>query len=218
MANDPWAFGWTQLLTIIGFCITIGIAIGGFKTFGRWKREKIDELRMTIALEALSIAYETQFVFDGIRNPGSFGNEYADMKRGENESLEQYEASKTGYPTLKRVDDNKDFFQRVFKLQPRFMAVFGPQTEVIFKELYQARANVVVSAQAISRYDDGPFTEAKAKRRTRYEGDIWSGAADSYSHEELPEGDRVQKRLDEFKNGISTLCRPVVDQEFRSTK
>ena len=218
MANDPWAFGWSQLLTIIGFCITIGIAIGGFKTFGRWKREKVEELRMNIALEALSIAYETQFVFDGIRNPGSFGYEYADMKRGENESPEQYEARKTGYPTLKRVNDNKDFFQQVFKLQPRFMAVFGPQTEVIFKELNQARVNVIVSAQAISRDDHSPFTEAKAKRRTRHEADIWSGAADAYSDEELPDGDRVQKRLDEFKNGISKLCRPVVDHEFRDTK
>lgn len=31
--QDPWIFGWTQLLTIIGFAITIAIAIGGFRTF-----------------------------------------------------------------------------------------------------------------------------------------------------------------------------------------
>lgn len=30
--NDPWAFGWTQLLTLIGFVITIGIAVDGFRT------------------------------------------------------------------------------------------------------------------------------------------------------------------------------------------
>jgi hypothetical protein len=58
--NDPWAFGWTQLLTIIGFCITVTIALGSFRTFNRWRREKIEEKRLDVALEALSIAYEAQ--------------------------------------------------------------------------------------------------------------------------------------------------------------
>jgi len=39
--QDPWIFGWTQLLTIIGFAITIAIAVGGFRTFDGWKREKL---------------------------------------------------------------------------------------------------------------------------------------------------------------------------------
>jgi hypothetical protein len=55
--EKPWTFGWTQLLTIIGFCITIGIAIGGFRTFGRWKREKIEEKRIDVAIEALALTY-----------------------------------------------------------------------------------------------------------------------------------------------------------------
>jgi hypothetical protein len=55
---DPWTFGWTQLLTIIGFIITISIAVGGFRTFNRWKREKIEEKRIDIAIEALALVYE----------------------------------------------------------------------------------------------------------------------------------------------------------------
>jgi hypothetical protein len=39
MNSQAWAFGWTQVLTLIGFAITIGIAVSGFRTFGRWKRE-----------------------------------------------------------------------------------------------------------------------------------------------------------------------------------
>jgi hypothetical protein len=46
LGGDPWTFGWTQLLTIVGFAITISIAIGGFKSFGRWRRWKGDELRL----------------------------------------------------------------------------------------------------------------------------------------------------------------------------
>jgi len=209
--SDPWAFGWTQVFTIIGFCITIAIAIGGFRTFGRWKREKIEELRMGIALDALSLAYESQFVFDGIRNSGSFGYESEDAKKFEGESDEDFARRKTFYVILKRVDDNKDFFARVFKLQPHFMAVFGPENE----QLHLARVDVVIAAQMLSRRDTGPWTEEKSKRLTRLEADVWSGMAAAYSKEELPEGDRVQKKLDDFKNGIATLCRPIVNREFK---
>jgi hypothetical protein len=34
---DPWAFGWTQLFTLVGFLITIIIAVTSFRTFGRWR-------------------------------------------------------------------------------------------------------------------------------------------------------------------------------------
>jgi hypothetical protein len=64
--GNPWAFGWTQLLTLIGFAITIGIAVGGFRTFGRWRREKLEERRIEAALDALTIAHETKFIFQNI--------------------------------------------------------------------------------------------------------------------------------------------------------
>ena len=67
--DNPWAFGWTQLLTIIGFVITVSIALGSFRTFDRWKREKIEERRLDVAQEALSIAYEAQMVFEDIQRP-----------------------------------------------------------------------------------------------------------------------------------------------------
>jgi hypothetical protein len=67
--NDPWAFGWTQLLTVIGMAITTTIALAGFRTFGRWRREKIEERRIELALEALSLAYESKAVFGHIRSP-----------------------------------------------------------------------------------------------------------------------------------------------------
>ena len=47
------------------------------------------------------------------------------------------------------------------------------------------------------------------------EADIWAGTADAYPEDELPGGDRVQKKLDAFKDGIVRLCRPIVDREFK---
>ena len=66
---DPWAFGLNQLLTIIGLLITVGIATVGFRSFGKWKREKLEERRIDIAFEALALAYEAGFIFDSIRSP-----------------------------------------------------------------------------------------------------------------------------------------------------
>jgi hypothetical protein len=43
MTSDPWAFGWTQVLTIFGFLITLGIAGFGFRSFERWRRERLEE-------------------------------------------------------------------------------------------------------------------------------------------------------------------------------
>jgi hypothetical protein len=60
---DPWAFGWTQVFTLVGFGITITIAIGGFRSFERWRREKLEERRIETAFEALTIAHETKFIF-----------------------------------------------------------------------------------------------------------------------------------------------------------
>ena len=47
------------------------------------------------------------------------------------------------------------------------------------------------------------------------EADIWSGHGDVYSPEELPEGDRVKRLVEAFRDGIVRQCRPVVDREFK---
>ena len=77
--TDPWTFGWTQLLTIVGFIITIAIAVSGFRTFNRWKREQIEERRIDTAIDALALVYESKFIFDHIRSEMSFGTEWANM-------------------------------------------------------------------------------------------------------------------------------------------
>ena len=77
-----WTFGWTQLLTIVGYIITIAIAVGGFRTFGRWKKEKIEEKRIETAIEALALVYESKFIFDHIRSEMSFAYEWKDMPDG----------------------------------------------------------------------------------------------------------------------------------------
>jgi len=123
--TDPWAFGWTPLLTIVGFFVTIGIAYFGFRTFERWKREKIEEKRIDIAIEALELAYDCREVFEIIRNSGTFGFEYADMPRRDREDDGEWNRRGPFYAILKRTQAHADFFERLAKLRPRYMALFG---------------------------------------------------------------------------------------------
>ena len=152
--ENPWAFGWTQLLTITRFAITIGIAVGGFRTFGRWKREKIEERRIEVALDALALAYESKFRFERIRSRLLRDSEWVDIDQnlyGEEASLfsKHRDGQRGPYAVLKRLDNSEEFFERVSKIEPKFMAIFGADTTQIFSILYEAKLKVQTAAEAL---------------------------------------------------------------------
>ena len=201
---NPWAFGWTQVLTIIGLLITMGIAIGGFRTFGRWKREKLEERRIEIAFDLLSLAYETKYVFEYIRGPASFDYEYQDMPEVAGESLDQRRARQPFYAILRRIDRSKDFFERALKMLPRCMGMFGPGAENIFMLMHRARREIEVSAQMLAWHRTGFSPD----QRQQMERDIWDmGDVDK-------EHDRVGQKLSEFRARIEAMCQPIIAREF----
>jgi hypothetical protein len=199
--SDPWAFGWTQVLTLLGFTITVGIAISGFRTFGRWKQEKLEERKIELAFEILALAYESKFVFDAIRSPASFGYEYEDMEKRPGESQAEWDARGPYYAILKRIGAHKDFFERIFKIQPRCMAVFGEKAEEIFLLLHKSRREIEVSAQMLG-WREGFNPEQQEQMRR----DIWD-------HGDL-ENDKVGVKLLRFRKSIEGLCGPIVDREY----
>ncbi|WP_097671997.1 hypothetical protein [Bradyrhizobium sp. C9] len=212
---DPWAFGWTHVLTIVGFCVTIGIAYFGFRTFDRWKREKIEEKRIDIAIQALELAYEVQEAFSIIRSSGTFGSEYADMPRREGENDASYSARGSFYAILKRVQNHDDLFERLAKFRPRYIALFGVEAADFFQAAREARAFVVVSAQELCYR---PFIGPNAQdRRTRMECDVWEGMAEVYQ-QEIKDANRVDVRVKTFVDAIEKACRPIIDRTLGSER
>ena len=207
---DPWTFGWTQLLTIIGFVITIAIAVFGFRTFERWKKEKIEEKRIETAIEALALVYESRFIFDNIRSEISFGYEWKDMpdRYGTDE---QRKTRGPFYAILKRIHSNKDFFERAWKLQARCTAILGPKVEEIFLLMHQARRQIEVSAGMLLQ-DPEPTNQSPANLETwnRFRADIWPAYGNLAKG-----GDEVGQKLSEFKTRMENLCRPIIDREYR---
>jgi len=209
--SNPWAFGWTQLLTIVGFAITLGIAKGGFRTFDRWKREKIEEKRIDTAIDALALVHEGKFIFDHIRSEMSFPYEYKDMPEGYGSEVDR-NARGPFYAILKRIDAHKEFFERAWKIQVRCTALFGPHVEEIFLLMHRARREIEVSAEMLLR-DPRPSVETPQNLQTwdRFRADVWPTYGSMASG-----GDRVGQKLSDFRAKMEDLCRPIIDRQYRT--
>ncbi len=210
MTPDPWEFGWTQLLTIAGFVITSAIAVSGFRTFGRWKREKVEERRIETALDALTLAYQSKDVFRYIRGAVSYRHDYADMPVIPNDSDEMRNLRGSYYVVGKRVVEHRDYFDQAWKLQPRVMAVFGEEAETIFQRLHNARATVQVASNTLAfEMPLNPVRESQDDRQLRVQlrNDLWGAGSGR--------PDRVEEDLEAFRKGIVRLCRPAVDHGFK---
>jgi hypothetical protein len=207
--NNPWEFGWTQLLTIVGLVLTSGFAAAGFRTFGRWKREKLEEKRIEIAFEALSLAFETKHIFRQIRARIAYEVEWRDMEPIEGETSEDRMQRGSYFAVLKRLSENRAFFDRVWTIQPKFLAAFGEENEEIFENFHVARGAVRRAAIELTyRLPIHPTerTEADFELRMQYRRDIWGDEKE----------DRVGKALQVFRNRISIVSRPVIERKYRT--
>lgn len=208
MSNE-WTFGWNQLLTIAGFIITVCIAVSGFRTFNRWKREKIEERRIEIAFDALSLAHESKAVFEAVRNGLAYEIEWKDMPVKDGEGEDDRALRGSYYAILRRLLEHQKFFDRVWTLQPKVMALFGEEAEAVFGLLHDARAAVLVSAQTLTwELPARPKvpSEEDFKHREELRAYLWGNAQGD---------DRVSLNLVNFRKGIERLCRPVIDRTFK---
>jgi hypothetical protein len=204
--SDPWAFGWTQVLTIIGFAISIGISIAGLRTFGKWKREKIEEKKLDIALEALSIAYEAQMIFEDIQRPFVSAYEWADMPT-EGMTEKEKDRRRSLYAIINRLQRHIGFFERVLSLQPKFMAVFGRESDAVFMKLHRSR-NGIQAAIDVMMLMNNPGPE-DAELMAQMRSDIWNTKGPG-----VKEPEKTKKLVAEFRDDIERICTPLVNREL----
>jgi hypothetical protein len=208
--GDAWAFGTNQLLTVLGLLLTLGIALAGFRTFGRWRKEKLEEKRIDIAIETLALTYKSKFIFDHIRSALSYPQEWEEMAKWPGDTDQLRHARGPFYAVLKRINANKEFFDRAWEIQVQCSAIFGPQVEDIFLLLHKARREVEVSAEMLLQ-DPHPSVRSEDNIRTweKFRADVW----EAYGVR-VEGGDPIGKRLSEFREGIEGLCRPIIDRQY----
>ena len=201
------------LLTIIGFSITTVLGIAGIRTFGKFKRERIEERRLETAIEALALAYKSKYVFDGIRSVMAFEYEWKDMPVKPGESEHQRSERGSYYAVARRVSQNKDFFERAFKLQPKCMAMFGKEAEDIFMLMHRARRAIEVSSQTlawkVSQYQHREAPDHNAAFYEQCRRDIWDHANFE------PEKDQVGSLLKEFRERMEKMFQPIIGTDFK---
>ena len=209
MSPSPWDFGWNQLFASLGLLLSVVVAIGGFRTFGRWKREKIEEKRIEVAIDALAVMYESKFIFDHIRNGFTQSTEWDDMPvRTETEESR----NKRGpyFAIWKRVQSYKDFFDRAWKLQVRCAAIFGPEMEEIFLLLQKARREVEVAAEMLTHDPVTTHpTPDNLETWERFHDVVWMHHAEVRGKE-----DKIGRKLQDFGDGIKRTCGPIVNREY----
>ena len=201
-------------MTMVGMALTGVIAFAGFRSFSRWRREKLEERRIEVAFEVLGIAYETKFIFEHIRSPLTSSYEWADMPKKKGETYEQRDRRGPFYAVFMRLQANKDFFESVWRIQPKCMAVFGPEIESTFLKLHQARRKIEVAAEMLVGAED----EQPAERRDLVE--LYTQLRrDIADHGEFQKDkDRVAKLVQEFVHEVVAKARPIVDQRYKGDR
>jgi hypothetical protein len=94
----------------------------------------------------------------------------------------------------------------------RCTALFGPRVEEVFLLMHRASREIEVSAEMLF-HDPRPSVETPDNLETwnRFRADVWP------SYESRAKGgDRVGQKLAEFTAKMETLCRPIIDREYRA--
>jgi len=203
-----------SVVALLGIALTAAVAIAGFRSFGHWRREKIEERRIEVALDALAIAYESGFRFEGIRSTVLREDEYADIdapSKDPSRFIVHRDGQRSPYAVLKRMRNNHEFFRKVFDIEPKFMAVFGAETEEIFAQLYDAKQMVQTCAEALyeeARVEHDPSDQQARERMMQLRRTIYA------SKGKIADNDKVGQKVLDFKRRIEALCRPIVDQTY----
>jgi hypothetical protein len=114
------------------------------------------------------------------------------------------------FAVRRRLERNRDFFDHVWELQPKFMAIFGRETEDIFLLLHTARRDIEVACEMLEWMKE-PEASIPAERDllVQLRRDIWSSTGEAAKEE-----NKVGTKLEDFRTRIEALCRPLIDREL----
>jgi hypothetical protein len=123
-------------LTIFGLLLTATIAAAGFRSFGRWRAEKLEERRIDIALETLTIMYEVSRHFEGITQPFG-GTHISVVLYGARASTLVATRQEVFSNILKSAEAAEEFFAALLKVQLRYAAAFENEQSAAQQVLWQ---------------------------------------------------------------------------------
>jgi hypothetical protein len=110
---------------------------------------------------------------------------------------------------LKRLTRHDEYFDRVRKIEPLVMAIFGKDMATIFSKLYEARTRVQSAAEILMQLEGLEIDDKKARQENiELRKTIFASGG------KAEEGDEVGRLIESFTANIARICGPLVDEEF----
>jgi hypothetical protein len=170
-----------ELITQLSAIIALWVAIYGIDS---WRREHIGKKRADTAEEALALIYEAFDAIEQIRHPFSIRDEHNDIKRGERESIEKWQARKDANVVFVRYNKHQEIFNKLHAMRYRFMAQFGAEKAEPLLEVRKVIIEVLSAANTLSRL--WPKSDFRTDKQwdehlalvQKYETKFWSTLSD----------------------------------------
>ena len=200
----------SQAVAVVAACWAIISGVGA------WKREFIGKRKIELAEETLAAYFEIKDAISFIRSPFSSGTEGNTRKRSEHETEAEAQLLDRGYIVFERYESRKEVFVRFNTLKYKFMAVFGTETESIFKDTNQTLNSIFSSANMLSTHywqrqgrvkmEEDEF-QKHLDEMHRHEGIFW----DRYDDD-----DEIRKKLSDTQELLESTTKPCFEEPMKT--
>jgi hypothetical protein len=199
-----------QAIAVVSACWAIISGVGA------WKREFIGKRKIELAEETLAVFFEIKDAIAFIRNPWSSGNEGSTRQRATYETESESKLLDRGYIVFERYESKKEIFVRFNTLKYKFMAVFGTNTEQIFKDTNETLNSIFVSANMLSTH------YWQRQGRVHMEADEFQRHLDEmHSHEGIfwdryNENDEIRSKLTTTQEQLERVTKPCFEEPMKT--
>jgi len=199
-----------QAVAVVAACWAIISGVGA------WKREFIGKRKIELAEETLAAFFEIKDAISFIRSSWSSGTEGSTRKRSEHETKAEAELLDRGYIVFERYESKKEVFVRFNTLKYKFMAVFGTETEEIFKDTNQTLNSIFTSANMLSTHYWQRQGRVEMKKDEfqkhldemhRHEGIFW----DCYN-----DNDEIRNKLTATQTNLENTTKPCFEEPMKT--
>lgn len=196
---------WLEFIKHVSIIIATWSAIYGIDA---WRREHVGKRQIELAEETLALFYEAVDVIKHIRHPASYGSENEDIKQGERESIEQYQARKDASVVFYRYTQHQELFNKIHASRYRFMAQIGKDKSKPFDDLRLVTSKIMGAARILSRLwarrhfrTDGQWEKHQADV-DKYEAIFWDVSIGE---------DPINNQLEQIISDIESTCKGVIE-------
>ncbi|MEW6983779.1 hypothetical protein AAD001_14090 [Colwelliaceae bacterium 6471] len=199
-----------QAVSVVAACWAIITGVGA------WKREFIGKRKIELAEETLASFFEIKDAIAFIRSPFSSSAEGSTRERATNETDAERQLLDRGFIVFERYEKKKETFVKFSTLKYKFMAVFGPETESVFKETHKVVNSIFTSANMLATHywqrqgrvqmEADEFQKHLDEMR-QHEGIFW----DRYSEE-----DEIREKLSVVQTSLEAVTKPCFEEPMKT--